>query len=151
MKDLWIEQILDYNLPNLRTLDFSLGTGYYGAFEDVHSFTKLFSGDIFPKLTQLGLKDSDKTEELVYELANSPLLDRLETLDLSKGTLTDEGMGILLNSQHLGNLRELNIEDNQLESEWLEIVKEKLPNLSIVGLHNQRQSTEDWRYNINFE
>ena len=25
--------------------------------------------------------------------------------------------------QHLGNLRELNIEDNQLESEWLEIVK----------------------------
>ena len=72
-----------------------------GIMEHLKMFIPLqnfFLENIFPKLTQLGLKDSDKTEELIYEFANSPLLDRLETLDLSKGTLTDEGMGILLNS-----------------------------------------------------
>jgi len=59
----------------------------------------LLSGRHFPSLRALGLCNADFTDELVAELHTSPLLPRLRTLDLSRGTLSDEGLDSLLRSR----------------------------------------------------
>ena len=67
----------------------------------------LLSGTLFPRLTFLGLCDSHLADPIAAALAASPLLRRLQTLDLSLGTLSDEGAQALLSSTHLAGLRRL--------------------------------------------
>jgi len=96
----------DFN--SLEYLELWLGTEEYGANVTVEDLQPLLSGKLFPKLKYLGLRNSDIVDQIAAVVVNSPLMQRLETLDLSLGTLTDEGGESLLHLKDSA-LKKLNL------------------------------------------
>ena len=62
-----------------------------------------------PTLRYLGLRDSQIADELAQWLADEEVVGRLQTLDLSLGTLGDAGARALLDSAHVRSLRRLDL------------------------------------------
>jgi hypothetical protein len=78
-------------LPNLVHLELWLGATSAGWDGSLAEFEALFDGAIFPSLKYLGLRNSEVVDEIAWTIANKPLLQRLETLDLSYGNMSDHG------------------------------------------------------------
>ncbi len=99
----------DFN--SLEYLELWLGTEEYGANIAIEDLQPLLSGKLFPKLKYLGLRNSDIVDRIAAVVVNSPLMQRLETLDLSLGTLTDEGGESLLHLKDSA-LKKLNLHNH---------------------------------------
>lgn len=91
-------------LPELRKLELYLGVDNYGFDGSLEDVLPLLEQGLFPKLVYLGLKDSEIQDEIAKAAAEAPILDQLEILDLSEGTLSDEGAEALLASDKIKNL-----------------------------------------------
>jgi predicted DNA-binding WGR domain protein len=89
-----IRSVCTADLPRLEYLELWLGTEDYGANHTVADLQPILSGRLFPQLKYLGLRNAQHADDLAAVLVNSPLLQRIETLDLSLGVLTDEGEGL---------------------------------------------------------
>ena len=103
--------------PELEHLELWLGTdeyGFDGEFEDV---LPLLNPALFPKLKHLALGNSSIQNEIAAAVADAPILDQLESLDLSLGVMTDEGAAPLLASKRIRNLKHLNLHRNYLSDE----------------------------------
>ena len=91
-----------------------LGTHEYGADATAADVEVLLAAE-FPRLEQLALCNSEIPGAIVRGLVKSPLLARLKTLDLSKGTMTDDDARPLVESftafQHL---EQLDLSENYL-------------------------------------
>ena len=103
-----LRSICSCDLDSLEYLELWLGTEEYGANITVEDLQPLLSGKLFPKLKYLGLRNSDIVDRIAAVVVNSPLMQRLETLDLSLGTLTDEGGESLLHLKDSA-LKKLNL------------------------------------------
>lgn len=104
-----VRDVAAARLPNLKWLELWLGQDDYGATWSMEDLKPILQGDLFPNLRTLGLRNSEKADELAGALAHAPILGRLETLDLSLGTLSDEGASALLAAPDLSRLRKLDI------------------------------------------
>jgi hypothetical protein len=102
-------EILHSHLPKLEHLELWLGDDFYGFDFGLEELLPLFQGDDFPSLTYLGLRDSVITDEIAQAIAHAPILDQLDELDLSMGTLGDEGAAALLASDKVRELKRLNL------------------------------------------
>jgi uncharacterized protein (TIGR02996 family) len=66
-------------------------------------------------LRHLGLTNCGFTDEICHALPRSEILPRLEELDLSMGTMSDDGARVLFDHpQAFGHLELLNVDDNYL-------------------------------------
>jgi hypothetical protein len=104
-----VEAVVAAELPNLRHLELWLGEGNYGYESSIDALGPLLRRDRFPHLRYLGLKDCEEQDAVARAIAASPLLERLEVLDLSMGTLGDEGAQALLGAPGLRRLQKLDI------------------------------------------
>jgi hypothetical protein len=104
-----LRAVSEAELPNLKHLELWLGDSSYGWDGSIADLAPLLDGQRFPKLRTLGLKDSEIQDAVAQAVAASPLLDRLEVLDLSMGVLTDDGARALLAAAGLHKLRRLDI------------------------------------------
>ncbi|MGV9415072.1 STM4015 family protein [Nocardia sp. NPDC003693] len=95
--------------PALTKLDLWLGTSWYGATATVPDLEPFLSGSRLPKLTSLGLRNSEIQDQIAVAVAAAPVVAQLHTLDLSMGTLGDEGAEALLTGQPLTHLRALDL------------------------------------------
>ncbi len=111
-----IRSVCQADFPELEYLELWLGTSGYGATATVADLQPLLSGRLFPKLKYLGLRNSELADELAGVLVNSPVVERLETLDLSLGVLTDEGGRSLLKLSS-PTLKKLNLHYNYFSPE----------------------------------
>ncbi len=111
-----IRSVCQADFPELEYLELWLGTSDYGATATVADLQPLLSGRLFPKLKYLGLRNSELADELAGVLVNSPVVERLETLDLSLGVLTDEGGRSLLKLSS-PTLKKLNLHYNYFSPE----------------------------------
>ena len=68
----------------------------YGFDGDLATIQKLLAESDFPNLAYLGLTDSEIQDEITEAVFDSKYIDRITTLDLSMGSLTDKGGQILL-------------------------------------------------------
>ncbi|WTW98673.1 STM4015 family protein [Streptomycetaceae bacterium NBC_01309] len=91
--------------PRLTHLDIWLGVDAYGGDAIVADLAAILDGTGLPALRHLGLLNSEIQDEIAEALAGAPILGRIEELDLSKGTLGDEGAEALLSGQPLTHLR----------------------------------------------
>jgi hypothetical protein len=104
-----MEAIADSRLPLLQRLELWLGMEEYGFDGDLATVTRLLEGIGPQRLTHLGLRDSEITDELAVYLAQQDWVGRLHTLDLSMGTLSDRGAEALCSSRHLTGLKVLDV------------------------------------------
>lgn len=138
-----IETITGAKLPNLEYLNLYLGVDEYGFDASLEDLRPLMSGELFPKLTHLALADSEIADEIAEAIADAPVLDRLETLDLSKGTLTDKGGEALLASSKIRQLKRLDLHYHYLSNEMITTLK----GLDLIlDVTEQQEMEDDWRY-----
>ncbi|MEU5820228.1 STM4015 family protein [Streptomyces sp. NPDC047803] len=104
-----VRGVLDSELPALERLELWLGVSAYGGDANVSDLAPLLSGTRFPALYHLGLRNSEIENEIAAAVASAPLVARLRTLDLSCGTLGDEGAASLLEGQPLTHLDVLDL------------------------------------------
>jgi hypothetical protein len=104
-----VHEVTSADLPALEHLELWLGTPSYEGNATVEDVAPLLWGDRFPWLRYLGLKNSEIQDEIAQAVAAAPVLDRLEVLDLSMGTLGDAGAKALLDSRAVRRLRKLDI------------------------------------------
>ena len=129
-------------LPECTHLEVWLGNDERGFDGNVGQLKNLLQGKGVPKLKYLGLKNSEITDDLAKALAKAPILDQLEVLDLSLGTLTDAGARALLNAKtSLKKLKKLDLDENFLSDEMCEELTAALGN--VVYLPNQEEPDED--------
>jgi predicted DNA-binding WGR domain protein len=130
--------------PKLEYLELWLGTEDYGANATVEDLQPLLSGDLFPHLKYLGLRNSDQADAIAAVVVNSPLLHRLETLDLSLGTLGDEGARALLKLSS-PTLKRLNLHFHYIGPELVKQLK-ALPFTVDVSRPSDMEEDEEWRF-----
>lgn len=106
--------------PAIEHLEIWYGQEEYGGDATVADVTPLLARTDLPKLRRLGLRNAKFADELISELAHSPLLPKLRVLDLSLGCLTDAGAQQIANHRDaFAHLDELDVNDNYLTDSGL--------------------------------
>lgn len=140
-----IRSICASNFPALEYLELWLGTDEYGANYNVADLQPLLSGKLFPKLKYLGLRNCQRADELAGVVVNSPLLQRIETLDLSLGVLTDEGARALLMLPLNTTLKKLNLHYNFIGADLIRQLK-ALPLSVDASKPSNMDEDDEWRF-----
>ena len=132
--------------PSLTHLELWLGMDDYGGGATSEHWAGILAGQGLPKLTFLGLMNSDNQDTVAKDVATAPIIERLETLDLSKGTLGDNGATWILSSALLRRVKRINVRHNFV-SDAMTPTLAALPN--VVGAEEKADDydeDEDWRY-----
>lgn len=112
-----LQEVMTAHLPKLEHLELWLGAGNFCKADDLKP---LFAGDMFPQLKYLGLRNSSHTDEIAVALANTPIIESLDVLDLSLGTLGHQGAAALLESPAIAQLKKLNLYHHYCSNEMIE-------------------------------
>ncbi|WP_327110088.1 STM4015 family protein [Nocardia sp. NBC_01730] len=114
------------DLPALTHLDLWLGTSEYGGNSEVADLAPILSGDRLPALKHLALRNSETQDDICTALAAAPVVARLDSLDVSMGVLTDDGVAALLSGQPLSHLSVLDMHYNYLSDAMRTRLRETL-------------------------
>jgi hypothetical protein len=132
------------DLPALTHLELWLGTADYGGDSGVDDLAEILGGARLPALRRLGLRNAEQADAVAVALSSAPVVARLEVLDLSMGTLGDDGARALLGGQPLTHLRRLDLHRHYLSEEMMARVAAELPGVEVdLG---DRQKDTDRRY-----
>jgi hypothetical protein len=112
-----ITSLCQLELPALEYLELWTGSDEYGSDSTIEDVMPIISGDKFPNLRYLGIKNCEYTDDVAFALAKSPLLDQLIELDLSMGTMTNEGLFALLQVPETNDLDKLNLDENFIRTD----------------------------------
>ncbi|MCP3922436.1 MAG: hypothetical protein GY714_07620 [Desulfobacterales bacterium] len=137
-----IMDLIKSNLPSLKHLELWLGVEDYGFNGDLKTLKPLFDNP-FPNITYLGIKNSEIVDNVASYLANHAILEKIDTLDLSLGTMTDVGGEALLSGSKVNSLKKLDLHHHFMSAGMMK----KLTGLSIdVDITNKNEDEDDWRY-----
>lgn len=137
-----VEGVAAADFPRLKHLELWLGDSSYG-FEGscIDLLAPILAGERFPRLEYLGLKNCEEQDTVARLVAEAPIVDRLEVLDLSMGTLSDDGAGALASSSKLGALKKLDLHYHFMT----EVGISKLLGLGIDVDVSDRQEPDDYK------
>lgn len=143
------QSIQNAKLPNLETLLLYIGVEEYGFDGDISTVKELLAQSDFPKLTYLGLADSEIQDEITEAVLNCKYMNQITALDLSMGTLTDKGGQMLLDKlPECLNVKTLNLEYHYLSDNMMKRLK-KLAGIA-VNVEDQQKADkydgEPWYY-----
>jgi hypothetical protein len=113
-----VGQVARAELPRLEHLELWLGSDNYGGDSTIQDLAPILA-DRFPALRTLGLRNSEYADQIAVEVAASPVLDRIETLDLSLGILSDVGAAALAASPRVARLRKLDLHHHYVSPELI--------------------------------
>lgn len=139
-----VEEVNAARLPNLQKLELWLGSENYGFASTAADFAPILSGKLFPRLTHLGLMDSELQDDLAIAAANAPVVNQLQVLDLSMGVLTDKGAAALRDSAAIRHLQHLNLRYHWLSEDMM--AQLKALGMSINLDDKQKEEGEDYRF-----
>jgi hypothetical protein len=140
-----LRQISLGELPQLEHLEIWLGDANYGWDGTAEDLQPILSGSLFPSLKYLGLKNCSDIDDLTPVIANSPLLNRLEILDLSLGTLSDVGANALLSIPSSVGIQRLDLSHHYVTEEMQAKLKSQWT--FEVVLENCQEADGEWRSN----
>lgn len=126
-----IRNIGECEIPELEHLEFYFGDEEYGGGAEISDIAWLLSGEKFPKLSYLGLRNAPNQNEIAAALAHAPIVARLRELDLSLGTLGDEGVAALLAGQPLSHLESLDCYHNYISPDMAQRLRDALPGVEV--------------------
>lgn len=129
--------------PKLKRLELLFGSDNYGNTCTIASLRGILDGAGVPALEFLGLKNSEWKQELITAIANSRILPRLKTLDLSMGVFGPEEAQVLL--EHAAKFKHLEgfiLDDNYFSDEDVKALKKAFPKASV----GEQKDDEDPEY-----
>lgn len=132
-KDL-VEEISLCGFPNLEHLELWLGTDNYGWNGSLDDILPFLDRSRYPKLTYLGLKNSDIENEIAEAVVRSNILSGLKVLDLSMGVMTDEGARALLACDELKYLEKLDLHHHYISPEMQNQLRDKFPTADLSDM-----------------
>lgn len=118
-----IREVASAKLPSLRHLELWLGDDNYGNDIGVDALEELLSSEVCRNLTYLGLRDDCRADQTAEVLRQSGIAPTVKTLDLSLGTLGDQGAQALLQSPWLKQLAKLDIHHHYVSDELVARLK----------------------------
>lgn len=119
-----LHELAAAELPALTKLNLYLGVEEYGFDGGIEDVKALLRSPLMRQLTYLGLGDSEWQDEVVEAVLEVLPLLRLEVLDFSNGTLTDQGGQLLLDAKDkLKNLKKIDLTYHFLSDEMMERLK----------------------------
>lgn len=120
-----IREIQNAKLPSLKKLLLYIGVDNYGFDGDAETVRTLLEKSDFPQLTYLGITDSEIQDELAKVVLESKYMGQIHTLDLSCGTLSDQGGELLLEKiPAYPNVEKLDLHYHYLSDSMMEKLKE---------------------------
>ncbi|GAB7038579.1 MULTISPECIES: STM4015 family protein [Catenuloplanes] len=139
-----LRSVLALELSALERLNLWLGVESYGGdvvLEDLRPV--LAEADSrWPRLTALGLRNSEMQDAIAAAVVESPLLGRLRVLDLSLGTLGDEGAESLLGAAP-AHLEELDLHHHFMSPQVAQRLLDALPGVR-VDVTDRQEPRGDW-------
>jgi len=133
--------------PRLEELEIWFGDSGYGAEATSAHVAELLAKGLPETLAILRLKNAEFTDELPNVLANSGVLARLDTLDLSMGTLSNEGCESLLrHGDAFSGLRRLDVSESFLSEAMVARLRAQLATTEVVADEQKDDDDEDFRY-----
>lgn len=127
------------DLPNLNYLELWTGSDNYGGDSTPDDFKELLAGKRLPALKYLGLRDSEIADELAKAVAKSPLLDRIEVLDMSMGAIGDEGALALAAAPETKKLKKLDLHWHYISEKVCAQLRKLGPRVDV----SEQQEAED--------
>lgn len=140
-----IKSICKSDFPNMEHLELWLGTEEYGLSASVEDLQPILSGKLFPKLKYLGLRNCQFVDDIAAVIVNSPIIERIESLDLSLGVLTDEGGRAFLSLPDNTTLKHISLHHNYLTPDVSKQLK-KLPVKFDLSNPSHMDQDEEWRF-----
>ncbi|MDX6330612.1 MAG: hypothetical protein QOI83_2995 [Streptomycetaceae bacterium] len=113
-------------LPALEYLELSLGAEECGGDYTADDLAPILAGDGLPALRHLGLAHSDLQDEIAIAVSSAPVVARLQSLDLSLGTLGDEGVEALLEGVPLTHLEWLDLRSEYIGADTAQRIRKAL-------------------------
>lgn len=121
-----LSDVINAKLPKLEHFEVWLGSENYGGDSTISDLEELLTGDLFPNLSYLGLRNCEYSDEIAYAIVKAPILKQIRVLDLSMGTLGDKGALALLESEDVKALEKLDIHHHYCSDEMI-VRLQKLP------------------------
>lgn len=140
-----VQSIGAANLPELETLVLWLGTQEYGATTTIPDLQPFYECANMPKLKYLGLCNSEIQDDVAVFMATAPVLQRLDSLDLSMGRLTDDGGLALLTSPHIRNLKKLDLHFHFMSDAMMKKILD-LQDLALQVNVDHQNAEGNWRF-----
>lgn len=136
-----IEEISGAELPSLEHLELYLGASGYGSDSSVDDLQTILQhgAEKWASLNYLGLRDCEYADELVQALAvdgGTPILQHIKILDLSLGTLGDDGVRALAACPAVAKLEKLDIHHHYAS-------KESVAMLTALGIDVDASDEQD--------
>jgi len=135
-----VRQVASAELPYLEHLELWLGSDNYGGDSKIRDLAPILAGR-FPMLRTLGLRDSEYADQIAVEVAASPVLGQLESLDLSLGTLSDVGAAALVASPRVARLKKLDLHHHYVSPELIASLRRL--GIKEVNADDPKQPDED--------
>lgn len=115
-----LASIGEAKLPSLVTLSLYIGVEDYGFDGDIGDITAMLEKSDFANLKSLGILDSEIQDEIAGSVLKCKYMNQISRLDLSYGTLTDEGGQLLLDTlPSFPNIKELDLEHHFMSDEMM--------------------------------
>jgi hypothetical protein len=137
-----VRDLAKSKLPSLASAEIYLGSSSYGGDAKAKDLDGILDGKNLPKLTRLGLMNCGYIDEVCAQLHKAKILKQLKELDLSMGTMGEEGVSALVeHASAYKHLERLSLDDNFISDEW----KAKVKGLARkVDFGTQKE--DDYRY-----
>jgi hypothetical protein len=132
-----LAELAQAKLPAIEHLELYLGDSGYGWDGTIADLQPLISGALFPKLKYLGLRNSEIADEVAKMAAESPIIARIETLDLSLGTLGDDGAEALLAAPAIKQLKRLDLHYHYISRTVAEQLKKLGPEVDLSEVQTE--------------
>lgn len=141
-----IQDICNAKWPRLERLEIWFGNHSYGAEGTVKDLEPILAAQGLPNLKHLGLMNAEFTDDIAVALAGSKVLAQLETLDLTMGCLSGEGVRAILSSRDaFKHLKKLDVSNNAVDGGQDEKLKGICPEV-VTGKQSPDRIQEDYRY-----
>ncbi|GAA2692371.1 STM4015 family protein [Actinoplanes palleronii] len=139
-----VRAITACDLPHLEEIELWLGVERYGGDTTVEDLAPILSGRALPALSWLGLRNAEYADEIAAAVAEAPVVAQLRVLDLSWGTLGDDGAAALLAGQSLTHLEYLNLSHHFMSPFAARRFVDELPDVLVDVSDDQME--EDGRF-----
>jgi uncharacterized protein (TIGR02996 family) len=136
--------VANAKLPKLESLCLYFGDENYGANCTIKDVKPVLDGKGFERVKHLGLCNAEFENDIAKAMPTSKIVKQLETLDLSKGQMTDEGAEALIaGAKALSHLKRIDVSHNFLSDAMQKKLKKALPKIEIG---DQEKADGDYRY-----